>query len=272
MVCFVILFLFSLNIVTAANWMPITDKWDIDLDSIQWKENHQLVDAWLRNNIWEDEETVNGSRIEYLLYHELLHPTAKISITLSELSFDKKGRMLENINAPYDMQVRDIPPSSFYDYLCDILQNIAEEQIKEYKLINTKTPNAFPFGTVFEKPDKDYQEKYPLKKVSKPLVSTNEHKYKEADYVNAYCNGKIEYVLSHNNTRVDCLTDTYAIEFDFAPKWKEAIGQALYYAKVTERKPAVAIIMKSWLDEKYVNRIIEVDKNITIFRIPAFED
>lgn len=271
-VCFVVTLLLSLNVVQATDWMSVVDNWDIDLDSIQWKEEHQLVDVWVRNNIWEDNETVNGKRIEYLFYHELLHPTAKIFITLSQRSFDKKGKTLENINAPYGGQVSDIPPSSFYDYLCDILKNITEEQIEEYKLINAKAPNAFPFGTTFEHPDNDYQDNYPLKDVTKPLVSTSKHKYKEADYINAYCNGKIEYVLPHNNTRVDCVTDTYAIEFDYAPKWKEAIGQALYYAKITGKKPAIAIIMKSFLDEKYINRIIEVDKNITILRIPAFED
>lgn len=262
---------FLSSISYAVDWMPVTDKWDIDLDSIQWKENNQLVDVWLRNNVWEDNETVNGNRIEYLFYHELLHPTAKIFITLSEISFDKKGRTLENIKSPYGMQVRDIPPSSFYDYLCDILSNLTEQQLEDSKAANKLGMNI-PFGTTFSHPDKDYKDNYPLKDVIRPLVSTKQHKYKEADYVNAYCNGKIEHVLPHSNTRVDCLTDTYAIEFDYAPKWEEAIGQALYYAKVTDRKPAVAVIMKSWLDEKYVNRIIEVDKNITIFRIPAFED
>ncbi len=34
----------------------------------------------------------------------------------------------------------------------------------------------------------------------------------EADYVNFNCDGEIEHVLS-DRTRVDCLTDEYAIEY-----------------------------------------------------------
>ena len=47
------------------------------------------------------------------------------------------------------------------------------------------------------------------------MIKTKEHNYREADYVNAYCNGDIEYILN-DKTRVDCLTDYYAIEFDWA--------------------------------------------------------
>ena len=85
-------------------------------------------------------------------------------------------------------------------------------------------------------------------------------KYKEADYVNAYCKGIIEYQLP-DKTRVDCLTDEYAIEFDYAKKWAESIGQSLYYAKMTGKKPAVAIIVKKPTDKIYIERIKKVDKN-----------
>ena len=91
---------------------------------------------------------------------------------------------------------------------------------------------------------------------------------KEADYVDAYCNGQIEYILP-DKTRVDCLTDEYAIEFDFAKKWAESIGQSLYYAKMTNKKPAVAIIIKKPSDRKYIDRIKKVDKNIKIFVIKS---
>ena len=95
-------------------------------------------------------------------------------------------------------------------------------------------------------------------------------KYRESDYVKAYCNGAIEYRLP-DKTRVDCLTDEYAIEFDWAKKWAESIGQSLYYAKMTGKKPAVAIIIKSDSDRKYIERIKTVDKDITIFEIKAVD-
>lgn len=110
----------------------------------------------------------------------------------------------------------------------------------------------------------------PLNMHIEPMIKDREHNYKEADYVNAYCNGQIEYRLN-DKTRVDCLTDDYAIEFDWAKKWAESIGQSLYYSKMTNKKPAVAIIMKSPKDEKYIKRIIKADKKITIFKIIAFD-
>lgn len=95
-----------------------------------------------------------------------------------------------------------------------------------------------------------------------------QEKYREKDYVNAYCKGITEYRLP-DRTRVDCLTDEYAIEFDWGKKWAESIGQSLYYAKITGKKPAVAIIIKSPKEQRYIERIKAVDKNITIFVIKA---
>ena len=76
---------------------------------------------------------------------------------------------------------------------------------------------------------------------------------KEADYVNALCRGQIEYRLS-DRTRVDCLTETDAAEYDFARKWAESIGQSLHYAKMTGRKAKIVLIKKKTSDERYVQR------------------
>lgn len=84
------------------------------------------------------------------------------------------------------------------------------------------------------------------------------HLYPESAYQKAYCDkqgGVMEYELP-DKTRVDCLTDKYAIEFDFAPKWAECIGQAVYYGAMTNRTPACVLIMeRGFLDEKYLNRL-----------------
>ena len=95
-------------------------------------------------------------------------------------------------------------------------------------------------------------------------------KLKEADYVKAYCKGVIEYELP-DKTRVDCLTDEYAIEFDWAKKWAESIGQSLYYSKITGKQPAVAIIIKSSKDMKYIERIRKACSDIKIFIIKTPE-
>lgn len=95
---------------------------------------------------------------------------------------------------------------------------------------------------------------------------------KEAYYVEQWCKpefGKREHILL-DKTRVDCLTKDYAIEFDFAKKWAESIGQALYYARMTEKMPAVALILTSPSDMKYVKRVEKVDSGIKIFLIKAY--
>ncbi len=95
---------------------------------------------------------------------------------------------------------------------------------------------------------------------------------KEAYYVEKWCSasfGRREYVLL-DKTRVDCYTKDYAIEFDFAHKWAESIGQSLYYSKMTNKKPAVAIILNSPDDLKYVKRIEKTKQDIKIFLIKAY--
>ena len=60
----------------------------------------------------------------------------------------------------------------------------------------------------------------------------------------------------NDKTRVDCLTPTLAVEIDFANKWAECIGQALYYGKMTNRQPACVLIMENpEKDTKYLNRL-----------------
>tara|TARA_R110000744_G_scaffold359176_1_gene466433 strand:- start:2 stop:406 length:405 start_codon:yes stop_codon:yes gene_type:complete len=73
-------------------------------------------------------------------------------------------------------------------------------------------------------------------------TSVSAAKWLEADYVGNHCQGKIEYRLK-DTTRVDCLTNTHAIEYDFAHKWAEAIGQALHYAAMTGKKPGIVLIV-----------------------------
>lgn len=78
----------------------------------------------------------------------------------------------------------------------------------------------------------------------------------EKDYQVPFCNdlgGVLEYRLD-DLSRVDCLTDEYAIEVEFAKKWKEAIGQALFYGVKTNRTPAIALIVDG-NDTKHINRL-----------------
>ena len=95
--------------------------------------------------------------------------------------------------------------------------------------------------------------------------------YNEAYHVDVWCkdpknpifvtsikkSGQVEAVQV-DKTRVDCLTDDYAIEFDWASKYNEAIGQSLGYSLRTLKRPGIVLIMKSDSDEKYWNRLQEI--------------
>lgn len=102
-------------------------------------------------------------------------------------------------------------------------------------------------------------------------IASGKHLHKESYYQNKWCKaqgGKMEYRLE-DRTRVDCLTDEYAVEFDFASKWAEAIGQSLYYGIMTDRKPAVALIMENpKRDKKYFDRLKRVADRFCIKLIP----
>lgn len=82
--------------------------------------------------------------------------------------------------------------------------------------------------------------------------------YSEATYQKVWCDkkgGVTEYVLN-DKTRIDCLLPDMAVEFDFANKWAECIGQALYYGRQTNRQPACVLIMeRGEKDVKYLKRL-----------------
>ncbi len=77
-----------------------------------------------------------------------------------------------------------------------------------------------------------------------------------------------------DRTRIDCLTDEYAIEVDFSKKWAESVGQALYYAEMTGKKPAVGLIVRETeKDKRHMKRLkILTDKyGIKIYKIERGE-
>lgn len=87
------------------------------------------------------------------------------------------------------------------------------------------------------------------------------HQYFEKDYQKVWCDahcGTREVILS-DRARVDCVTATHAIEFDFAPKWAESIGQALYYGYALNKKPGIVLIIENAdKDQRYINRVKSV--------------
>lgn len=95
---------------------------------------------------------------------------------------------------------------------------------------------------------------------------THTHKHKENWYVEKWCseitnsefNDEIR-IFNNNNVyvgRVDCLTDYNAIEFDFAVKFQEAIGQSLMYWAYTNKYAGIVLIVEHKKDFKYVRKLV----------------
>jgi hypothetical protein len=76
----------------------------------------------------------------------------------------------------------------------------------------------------------------------------------EKDYqllIQQYMGGQME--VSVQSGRVDLLTEEYAIEIEFANKWKQSIGQALWYGLQTNKTPGIILIKRDGqADNKYV--------------------
>ncbi len=92
------------------------------------------------------------------------------------------------------------------------------------------------------------------------------HLHHEKYYQQLWCDaagGVTEYRLP-DAPRVDCLLDEYAIEFDFASKWAESIGQALYYGLMTDSRPGVVLILEKETDVRYLKRLNTVADQLKI--------
>lgn len=89
------------------------------------------------------------------------------------------------------------------------------------------------------------------------LLFTSPVRGGERDYQEIWCvrhSGRMEYRLP-DSTRVDCLTDTHAVEMDFGRKWAEAIGQSLYYSACTGKRAGVVLILKDKGEVRFLKRL-----------------
>ena len=94
------------------------------------------------------------------------------------------------------------------------------------------------------------------------------HLHPEKWYQDKWCaeqSGKAEVVLP-DQTRCDCITETNAVEVDFARKFYEAIGQSLYYSMLTGKRAGILLIIEDPGDLKYWDRMNET---IRCFGLPV---
>jgi len=85
----------------------------------------------------------------------------------------------------------------------------------------------------------------------------------EFDFVKEQCEiweGEQDYLLQ-DQTRVDCMTEEMAVEFEFADNWKRALGPALHASSRTGKAAAIAMILRRESDEAYVKELMAVKKN-----------
>ena len=97
------------------------------------------------------------------------------------------------------------------------------------------------------------------------------HTHLEKEYQDAWCQqqeGLTELVLD-DQARVDCVTASHAVEVDFAGKWAESIGQALYYGLKTKLPPGVLLILEYESDQRYLRRLkaVATEYGITVWTI-----
>ncbi|MGI2027843.1 hypothetical protein [Endozoicomonas acroporae] len=88
----------------------------------------------------------------------------------------------------------------------------------------------------------------------------------ESWYQQVWCegmDGKVEHRLK-DGRRIDCLTDQYAIEIEFARKWPEAIGQSLNYSMLTGKQAGIVLILKTAEDQSHWQRLKTVIKHYTL--------
>jgi len=94
-----------------------------------------------------------------------------------------------------------------------------------------------------------------------PSVAGAGHLYKERAYQWPWCKyigGRVEVPFQSEGetiARIDCVTRTHAIEVDYAEKWQEAVGQAIFYSILTGKKPGILLIIEKESDWRYYDRL-----------------
>jgi len=89
-----------------------------------------------------------------------------------------------------------------------------------------------------------------------------------------YVNGKLNVPLDDYKNTVDIVTDTFAIDVEFASKWATSIGHSLYASTILNKKPAILLITYKGYDGKYVDILMPIANkyNITVWVIDYYSN
>jgi len=83
-----------------------------------------------------------------------------------------------------------------------------------------------------------------------------------SDYIQSLIGGERE--VSVRSGRIDLVHNDVAFEIDWANKWKESIGQALWYAQQSNKKPGIILILKKRIVIKY---FIQLNSSLTYAKL-----
>ncbi|MFQ5432683.1 MAG: hypothetical protein ACE5EN_09270 [Nitrospinota bacterium] len=91
--------------------------------------------------------------------------------------------------------------------------------------------------------------------------------YPKKHYQESWCkafNGKMDVPVK-NGGHADCVTKEYAVDVEFAHNWKDAVAQSVLYAIMTNKKPAIVLIVENpeW-EMKYLDRLKAVTGHLDI--------
>jgi len=101
------------------------------------------------------------------------------------------------------------------------------------------------------------------------LLGTNWSEADYRDFILEKIYGTAEYTFD-NGTRVDILTESHAIEIEYAYNWYEAVGQSLYYSELSGKKPGIILILAKRKEyKKYIDRTLLLSNKygITVWTI-----
>jgi len=105
-----------------------------------------------------------------------------------------------------------------------------------------------------------------------PLAASSQTEAQYSDYIQSLIGGQRE--VSVPSGRVDLMTKEYAFEIERAAKWKDSIGQSLWYELNTNKKPGIILLLKSDSEFKYAQQLNSalqyagLDSSIVVFLYP----
>lgn len=98
----------------------------------------------------------------------------------------------------------------------------------------------------------------------------------EDDYAKEWCsehNGQLEWPLD-DGTEVDCLTDTYVVEFKRASEWSKiptGIGQVIHYTQQIglNRQPGIVLIIENKKGCRNLSRLGKTLEGVSVKGSPV---